>query len=223
MANACFYGGRLKHGCSPEQRVPLLPGLPPLLWLDAMGQEQGTAGRGRGSLCNPQEATAIARLLRAVVQEGGVAPDRCGVIACYRRQVSCVQQTLEGGGGGSGPAPAVQIATVDSFQVFNSVAQGTAHDILPAHYIACRLYVVCSCVSLKRCVIPQGQERDLIVLSTTATRPGSSAAFVSDSQRLNVALTRARCHLVIVGAASVMQRAAAAFDHVLRWCRCAAG
>lgn len=69
-------------------------------------------------------------------------------------------------------------------------------------------------------VLPvQGQERDLIILSTTATRPGSSASFVSDSQRLNVALTRARCHLVVVGAASVMKQAAPAFSHVLQWCR----
>lgn len=58
------------------------------------------------------------------------------------------------------------------------------------------------------------------MLSTTATRPGSSAAFVSDAQRLNVALTRARSHLVVVGAAAVMQRAAPAFARALQWCRC---
>ncbi len=71
--------------------------------------------------------------------------------------------------------------------------------------------------------LTQGQEREVIILSTTATRPGSSAAFVSDAQRLNVALTRARRHLVVVGAAGVMQGAANAFAHILQHCRYVVG
>lgn len=42
----------------------------------------------------------------------------------------------------------------------------------------------------------QGMEKAVIILSTAVTRPG---AFASDAQRLNVALTRARQHLFIVG------------------------
>lgn len=113
VANACFYESALRHGCTPAQRPPLLPGLPPLLWLDVMGQEQGAPGHsGGGSLCNPQEAATIARLLGVAVQDAGIAADRCGVIACYKRQVACVQQAL-----GASTCGAVQVATVDSFQV----------------------------------------------------------------------------------------------------------
>ena len=45
-------------------------------------------------------------------------------------------------------------------------------------------------------------EKAAIVLSLTVARAG---AFAADAQRLNVALTRARHHLIIVGAAPVAQ------------------
>ena len=43
----------------------------------------------------------------------------------------------------------------------------------------------------------QGLEKPVIILSTAVTRPGS---FVGDAQRLNVALTRAKHHLILVSA-----------------------
>ena len=59
----------------------------------------------------------------------------------------------------------------------------------------------------KRCVL-QGMEKEVIILSITVSRPGP---FASDSQRLNVALTRARRHLIIVGDLSVTEQLAPAF------------
>lgn len=44
----------------------------------------------------------------------------------------------------------------------------------------------------------------MIILATTTTNPHSE--FCSDGARLNVALTRARRHLVVVGAASVLKQ-----------------
>ena len=66
----------------------------------------------------------------------------------------------------------------------------------------------------------QGQEKEIIILSTTVTR-ASSAGFASDCQRLNVALTRARRHLIVVGCSSALGNipAAPAFAHILRVCR----
>ena len=48
----------------------------------------------------------------------------------------------------------------------------------------------------------QGMEKDLMVMSTAVTCPGP---FAADRQRLNVALTRARHHLLVVGHAPVLQ------------------
>lgn len=66
----------------------------------------------------------------------------------------------------------------------------------------------------------QGAERDVIILSTTVTRPGS---FAADSCRLNVALTRARHNLVVVGCAPALQQSAPALAALLRKCRAAPG
>lgn len=51
-------------------------------------------------------------------------------------------------------------------------------------------------------------EKDVIVLAITVTRPGP---FASDNHRLNVALTRARRHLVVVGDLHVTAHLAPAF------------
>ena len=45
-------------------------------------------------------------------------------------------------------------------------------------------------------------EKDLIILCTAVTRPG---AFAADKQRLNVALTRGRHHLLLIGHEQALQ------------------
>ena len=47
----------------------------------------------------------------------------------------------------------------------------------------------------------QGMEKEVIILSVTLSRGG---AFASDQQRLNVALTRARRHLILTGSAQAV-------------------
>ena len=47
----------------------------------------------------------------------------------------------------------------------------------------------------------QGLEKPIIILSTAVTCPGS---FVGDAQRLNVALTRAKHHLILVRASTLL-------------------
>lgn len=66
----------------------------------------------------------------------------------------------------------------------------------------------------------QGAEKDVVVLATTTSNPRSE--FCSDAGRLNVALTRARRHLVVAGAAAVLSAAPSALlrDLVAR-CRAA--
>ena len=53
---------------------------------------------------------------------------------------------------------------------------------------------MCGCV--------QGLEKPIIILSTAVTRVG---AFVADPHRLNVALTRAKHHLILVCCLSLPQ------------------
>ena len=160
-ANRTFYGGKLRDGVCPEDRPPLLPGLPPLAYINVATATQ-TVLKGFGkSIANRAEAQTVARLVRAL-SEHGVQLDDVGVICLFRAQVQLVQECVTtclpnlGVGG-------LTVATVDSFQ---------------------------------------GQEREVIILTTAVT---SSGGFSSDERRINVALTRARSHLILVGCAPALQ------------------
>lgn len=58
----------------------------------------------------------------------------------------------------------------------------------------------------------QGAEKDVIILSTAVTRPG---AFASETCRLNVALTRAKHNLIIVGCAPALKQSSPALAELL--------
>jgi superfamily I DNA and/or RNA helicase len=50
----------------------------------------------------------------------------------------------------------------------------------------------------------QGQERDIIAISLTRSNPLGEIGFLSDIRRMNVAMTRARRKLLIVGDSSTL-------------------
>ena len=87
----------------------------------------------------------------------------------------------------------VTVATVDSYQVRASAGLMSAACACPA----CGMpRPACPAVGENgACHLAQGLEKPIIVLSTAVTRAG---AFVADPHRLNVALTRARNHLILV-------------------------
>jgi superfamily I DNA and/or RNA helicase len=53
----------------------------------------------------------------------------------------------------------------------------------------------------------QGQERDIVIFSFTRSNPHGRVGFLSELRRLNVAITRARDQLVLVGDRSTLVRA----------------
>ena len=59
-------------------------------------------------------------------------------------------------------------------------------------------------------------EKDVILLATTITHAG---AFATDAQRVNVALTRARHHLIVMGSSGVLRSSSAAFRLLLSSCQ----
>ena len=59
-------------------------------------------------------------------------------------------------------------------------------------------------------------EKDIILLATTITHAG---AFATDVQRVNVALTRARHHLIVLGSSQVLHTSSAAFRLLLSSCQ----
>jgi superfamily I DNA and/or RNA helicase len=62
----------------------------------------------------------------------------------------------------------------------------------------------------------QGQERDLMLISLTRSNDRGEIGFLSDKRRLNVALTRAKRKLIVVGDSSTLAQHAF-FDALLRY------
>jgi len=52
----------------------------------------------------------------------------------------------------------------------------------------------------------QGQERDMVIISMTRSNPDGEIGFLADIRRMNVAMTRAKKKLVIVGDSSTLAR-----------------
>ena len=125
------------------------------------------------SLSSDAEANLAASLVRRLLEEG-IAADQIGVICVYRAQVRLVKRKLlemSSGLSSSGtPASCAGRPPPPVDDAIGSVAVSTVDAF-------------------------QGAEKDVIVLSTVRR---SYSSFTDDPQRLNVALTRAKRHLVIL-------------------------
>lgn len=224
VPNSLFYGSQLIDGVTKQQRQGLLSHLPPLVFVDMRnGREQ--TGKG-GSLYNEAEVRAVSCVLGSLLAKG-VEASSIGVISLYKAQVRRLQEataaihekqdavsrapqgdtdahsddeaaaspldpdvdTTETGSSPSGDSVAVgldaesrvQVNTVDAFQV-------------------CRWYLLLLLSCLARGVFygilgVQGGEKDVIILSCCRT---AGIGFLCSPHRTNVAITRARRHLVIV-------------------------
>ncbi|KFM27096.1 Uncharacterized protein C4orf21 [Auxenochlorella protothecoides] len=177
IPNRCFYGGQLLDGCSASQRGPVLPGLPPRLWIDPRGGESG-GERGARSVTNRREADVICSMVQQLLGHG-VPPSAIGIICFFRAQVALLQGLLN-------PQPPMNVTP--------EAGQGVAHGPCTVSEAPQGPLAEQAGVQVATVDAFQGGERDVIILSTCVTRPSH---FVGDPQRLCVALTRARCHLFL--------------------------
>jgi senataxin len=152
----------------------------PYVLFDVSNGSQSSNARS-GSLSNPAEAL-FAACLHAVLAQKFVAgkgdrPPSCAVVTPYREQRACILKAfaLLFGGDGAAGRLGVRVSTVDGFQ---------------------------------------GQEADVIIFSTVrgsrSSLPkrgagGGGIGFLADVRRVNVALTRAKRALWIVGKCDVLR------------------
>eukprot|EP00899_Mesostigma_viride_P013583 jgi/Mesvir1/22225/Mv14919-RA.3 len=194
VPNQLFYEGRLKNGCSEEDRCALLTGptgpWPPLLVWDTQfhGQERRQQD---GSYSNDVEADVVCRAIMTFLDKGGVSPGEIGVIVFYKAQARLIRSTLER-----------RMANARDRDV--GQREGRAAPLVADEETEDRAGMSASSILVSTVDAFQGGERDVIVLSPCRTE--SMTSHISSAERLNVALTRGRRHLVVVGCAANLQR-----------------
>lgn len=194
LASAVFYDGQVQSGVPAHKRGPIVRGLPPVSVYDMDGAGCTSTGTAAGSHTNDGEAAVVCRLICELLGRGVAAKD-VGVIVMYRSQVWTVRRMLgavaecAAAWGARADAPAVPPAVLSAVQA-----------------CACANDVTVSTVDGF-----QGDEREVMLLSTVKSSPSShyegkdahpAFAFLDDSRRLNVAITRARRHVMVIGGLS---------------------
>lgn len=162
----------LRPPAGEESETAAALDVPPFLFIDTAGKGwDAERPEGSDSFHNPGEAELLLQRVRLLL-EAGLAPQHIGVIAPYSAQVALLR-ALAPSRLGAEAASAVEIDSVDGFQGREKEA------VL---------------VSLVRAGAARSGPRP-------GEQPGSQATigFLADLRRLNVALTRARRHLVLIG------------------------
>ncbi|CAN0187178.1 unnamed protein product [Ascophyllum nodosum] len=188
LASRLFYQNRLSDGISAEDRRPLVPGLAPLTLVDAGGRSaESTSAAAGGSFLNVFEARLIADLVSGLLGAGtpSLTAASIGVICLYKAQLTEVRRHLESA---SRPPPRS-----------GSPARASLGERDPERTSS----FSCRPRDVQVCTVDafQGAEKDIVIVASTRTE---RLGFLVSPQRLCVALTRARHHLVIVGEKKVL-------------------
>ena len=199
LISEAFYEGRLRSGPRAPRRaahVPLF--LSPVSWVDTRGLHGLREARGRGaSLMNVPEARLVATIARHVLATAPPNMD-VGVIAAYAEQTALLRRLLRGSGVGSWE-------TGDRgrqrLQPFPDSQQPTPSSRLEIDTVDAF----------------EGREKDVIIVSLVRSNRRRDIGFLRLMQRINVALSRARRLLVIVGDASTLR--GSYFDRIVRYVR----
>jgi len=181
-----FYEGRLKDSIQVKEAAVVgqpwhADGLyPPLMFMDVgCGKESRSE---TGSSLNEVEALLVTHLVKRFIKlYGKDSPDvKIGIVTPYSAQAAIISRSLN-------------LRTSNQEEGNNGMTKFTVNDDETPM------------VEVKTVDGFQGGEKDIIIFSTVRSNASSAIGFLDDYRRLNVALTRAKHTLVIVGSAETLK------------------
>ena len=193
-----FYDGLLKDGITAENRQR--EGIPPnpVVFWDTCGKapEMHVHSRFREdsglTYANAGEIKYIEKVLTNLIFEKSVKKADIGVITPYRGQRDKISSTLVKNELINPEKLEVHVE-IDRDDFFNESKPITIHTV--------------SDIMIASIDAFQGREKDFLVMSCVRSNPNNKIGFLNDARRMNVALTRAKYGLILIGDVECLSKA----------------
>lgn len=191
-----FYNNLLVDGVSGQDRTHPLVSKPLLFWDTNKKDPESTVSnhfkkgiqryqKSAGySYQNLGEVVRVIKVLKTLVFEKGIDRENIGIITPYRAQRDVLSDWIAGDAQINPSQEQIQVE-VDRDDIF------TDNKTVKINKISGLLVASIDAF--------QGREKDFIIFSTVRSNNENNIGFVRDQRRLNVALTRARYGLILVG------------------------
>lgn len=185
-----FYGGLLKDGLTPANRV--MDGIPanPVVFWDTNGEcpEKIVTSRfwedGGRTFANNGEISRLEKVLSMLIYDKGIPRSDIGVITPYRGQRDLISSSLVKNDL-INPEKAEIHVEIDRDDFFNESKPVTIHTVADIMIASVDAF--------------QGREKNFLVMSCVRSNAERKIGFLSDARRMNVALTRAKYGLILIG------------------------
>lgn len=185
-----FYGSLLKDGITAEDRI--LEGIPsnPVYFWDTCGTAQEERVRinfreDRGyTYSNRSEISYITKVVLNLIYDKGIPKSEIGIITPYRGQRDLISSILVKNDL-INPEKNDILVEVDRDDIYNESKPVTIHTVSEIMIASIDAF--------------QGREKNFLIMSCVRSNKESNIGFLGDERRLNVALTRAKYGLIIIG------------------------
>ncbi|RLV95538.1 putative ATP-dependent RNA helicase ECM32 [Spathaspora sp. JA1] len=192
-----FYGGLLKDGISEEDRkMEGIPENPVYFWnTNGKSREQSVQNwlrEDRGfTYTNPGEIDYVIQVVKNLIIEKGIKREDIGIITPYSGQRDLISSILVRDDI-INPQNEDLIVEVDIDDIKNDSKPVTIH--------------IVSGILIASIDAFQGREKNFMVMSCVRSNEEGKIGFLRDERRLNVALTRAKYGMILIGDESCLRR-----------------
>lgn len=184
-----FYNGLLKDGITAEDRK-LEAVKYPLFFLNHASHERTEHTRSNYSIYNSGEVELVERIIEKLVVDKHIERDRIGVMTGYAAQRKHLADALQGN------------AVINPDKVEMSISEDMEGIEKSKNVTVCNINgIIVATVDAF-----QGREKDFIIMSCVRSNSEGNIGFLRDRRRMNVALTRARCSLILCGDATCLSK-----------------